>query len=79
MNRCTDKLTPAHPHRPHTAPVSLDYTPLINAIAQWEKSLAYAHSPATLADAGLRQQLCNAVNKCCEFPCELSWNGGPRT
>ena len=53
--------------------MSLDYTPLGNAIAQLEKSLAYAHSPAALADAGLREQLRNSVIQCFEFTYELSW------
>lgn len=51
----------------------LDYTPLGNAIAQLEKSLAYAHSPAALADPGLREQLRNSVIQCFEFTYELSW------
>lgn len=51
----------------------LDFTPLISAIAQLEKSLAYAHSPAALADAGLREQLRNSVIQCFEFTYELSW------
>ena len=53
--------------------MSLDYTPLGNAIAQLEKSLAYAHSPAALADAGLHEQLRNSVIQCFEFTYELSW------
>ena len=51
----------------------LDYSPLANAIAQLEKSLAYAHSPASLADPGLREQLRNSVIQCFEFTYELSW------
>ena len=51
----------------------LDYSPLANAIAQLEKSLAYAHSPAALVDAGLREQLRNSVIQCFEFTYELSW------
>lgn len=51
----------------------IDYTPLANAIAQLETSLAYAHSPAALADAGLREQLRNSVIQCFEFTYELSW------
>jgi nucleotidyltransferase substrate binding protein (TIGR01987 family) len=35
--------------------------------------LAYAHSPAALADAGLREQLRNSVIQCFEFTYELSW------
>lgn len=53
--------------------MSLDYSPLANAIAQLEKSLAYANSPAALADAGLREQLRNSVIQCFEFTYELSW------
>lgn len=53
--------------------MSLDYTPLGNAIAQLEKSLAYAHSPAALADPGLREQLRNSVIQCFEFTYELCW------
>ena len=37
--------------------MSLDYTPLGNAIAQLEKSLVYANSSAAMADPGLREQL----------------------
>jgi nucleotidyltransferase substrate binding protein (TIGR01987 family) len=54
----------------------LDYTALgdaISAVAQLEKSLAYAHSPAALADPGLREQLRNSVIQCFEFTYELSW------
>ena len=51
----------------------LDYTPLSNAITQLETSLAYANSPAALADAGLREQLRNSVIQCFEFTYELSW------
>lgn len=53
--------------------MSLDYTPLGNAIAQLEKSLSYAHSPAALADPGLREQLRNSVIQCFEFTYELCW------
>ncbi len=53
--------------------MTIDYTPLANAIAQLEKSLTYAHSPAALADAGLREQLRNSVIQCFEFTYELSW------
>ena len=53
--------------------MSLDYTPLGNAIAQLEKSLAYANSPAAMADPGLREQLRNSVIQCFEFTYELSW------
>lgn len=53
--------------------MNLDFTPLRNAIAQLEKSLSYAHSPAALADAGLREQLRNSVIQCFEFTYELCW------
>ncbi|NDP61252.1 HI0074 family nucleotidyltransferase substrate-binding subunit [Polaromonas sp.] len=53
--------------------MSLDFTALRSAIGQLEKSLAYAHSPAALADAGLREQLRNSVIKCLECTYELSW------
>lgn len=53
--------------------MSLDYTPLGNAIAQLEKSLTYAHSPTALADPGLREQLRNSVIQCFEFTYELCW------
>ena len=51
----------------------LDYTALQNAVGQLEKSLSYAHSPAALADAGLREQMRNSVIQCFEFTYELSW------
>ncbi len=53
--------------------MSLDYTPLGNAIAQLEKSLTYANSAAAMADPGLREQLRNSVIQCFEFTYELSW------
>jgi hypothetical protein len=53
--------------------MSLDYSPLGSAFAQLEKSLAYAHSPAALADSGLREQLRNSVIHCFEFTYELCW------
>jgi nucleotidyltransferase substrate binding protein (TIGR01987 family) len=53
--------------------MSLDYTPLGSAIAQLEKSLAYASSPAAMADPGLREQMRNSVIQCFEFTYELSW------
>lgn len=53
--------------------VLLDYSSFANAIAQLEKSLVYAHSPAALADAGLREQLHNSVLQCFKFTYELSW------
>lgn len=53
--------------------MSLDCSPLGNAIAQLEKSLAYASSAAAMADPGLREQLRNSVIQCFEFTYELSW------
>jgi nucleotidyltransferase substrate binding protein (TIGR01987 family) len=53
--------------------VNIDYSPLANAVGQLEKSLAYANSPAALADTGLREQLRNSVIQCFEFTYELSW------
>ena len=53
--------------------MTLGYTPFANAISQLEKSLAYGHSPAAQADAGLRAQLRNSVIHCFEFTYELSW------
>ena len=53
--------------------MTLDYSPLRNAIAQLETSLVYAHSTAALADPGLREQLRNSVIQCFEFTYELCW------
>ncbi len=53
--------------------MTLDLSPLNNAIGQLAKSLAYARSPAALGDAGLREQLRNSVIQCFEFTYELSW------
>jgi len=53
--------------------MNLDFSSLGNAIAQLEKSLTYANSPAAMADAGLREQLRNSVIQCFEFTYELSW------
>jgi nucleotidyltransferase substrate binding protein (TIGR01987 family) len=53
--------------------MNLDYTPLGNAIAQLEKSLAYANSDAVRCDPGLAEQLRNSVIQCFEFTYELSW------
>ena len=53
--------------------MSFDYTPLGSAIAQLEKSLTYANSPAAMADPGLREQMRNSVIQCFEFTYELSW------
>ena len=59
--------------RPESPAMSLDFSPLGNAVAQLDKSLAYVHSPAALADPGLREQLRNSVIQCFEFTYELSW------
>ncbi len=53
--------------------MSLDYSPLGDAIRQLEKALAYAHSDLALSDPGLREQLRNSVIQCFEFTYELSW------
>ena len=53
--------------------MTLDYSPLASAVAQLEKSLAYANSPAALADPGLHEQMRNSVIQCFEFTYELSW------
>lgn len=53
--------------------MNLDFTPLGNAIAQLEKSLAYGNSPAAKADPDLREQLRNSVILCFKFTYELSW------
>jgi nucleotidyltransferase substrate binding protein (TIGR01987 family) len=50
-----------------------DFQQLTNVITQLEKSLAYAHSPAALADAGLQEQLRNSVIQCFKLTYELSW------
>ena len=52
--------------------MSLDFSPLGNAIGQLEKSLSYAHSDLAMADPGLREQLRNSVIQCFEFTYELS-------
>lgn len=53
--------------------MSLDFSPLANAINQLEKSLAYARSPLAQADPGLFEQLRNSVIQCFEFTYELSY------
>lgn len=67
---CTIKSVVNYARKPA---LSLDYSPLGNAIAQLDKSLMYANSPAALADSGLREQLRNSVIQCFEFTYELSW------
>jgi nucleotidyltransferase substrate binding protein (TIGR01987 family) len=52
--------------------LSLDFTPLGNAISQLEKSLQYATSAAAQNDPGLFEQLRNSVIQCFEFTYELS-------
>lgn len=52
--------------------MSLDFSPLCNAISQLEKSLKYATSEAAKADPGLFEQLRNSVIQCFEFTYELS-------
>lgn len=52
--------------------MSLDFTPLGNAITQLERSLQYATSEAAKADSGLFEQLRNSVIQCFEFTYELS-------
>ena len=52
--------------------MSLDFTPLGNAINQLEKSLQYATSNAARADPGLFEQLRNSVIQCFKFTYELS-------
>jgi nucleotidyltransferase substrate binding protein (TIGR01987 family) len=53
--------------------MSLDFSPLSQAIAQLEKSLGYANSPVAMADPGLREQLRNSVIQRFGFSYELSW------
>lgn len=52
--------------------MTLDFTPLENAISQLEKSLQYATSEAAQNDSGLFEQLRNSVIQCFEFTYELS-------
>lgn len=52
--------------------MSLDFSPLGNAIGQLEKSLRYANSDIAVNDPGLREQLRNSVIQCFEFTYELS-------
>ena len=51
----------------HSPAMSLDYSPLGDAIRQLEKALAYAHSDLALRDPGPREQLRNSVIQCFEF------------
>ncbi len=52
--------------------MSLDFSPLANAISQLEKSLDYANSPLAKNNPGLFEQLRNSVIQCFEFTYELS-------
>ncbi|OQK15169.1 nucleotidyltransferase [Methyloprofundus sedimenti] len=52
--------------------MSLDFSPLANAINQLEKSLDYATSPLAINDPGLFEQLRNSVIQCFKFTYELS-------
>jgi len=52
--------------------MTLDFSPLENAVGQLEKSLRYAHSPMALEDPELFEQLRNSVIQCFEFTYELS-------
>jgi len=52
--------------------MSLDFSPLVNAIGQLEKSIVYAESDLAKTDIGLREQLRNSVIQCFEFTYELS-------
>ncbi len=52
--------------------MTLDFSPLQNAIGQLEKSLEYANSPMVQKDSGLFEQLRNSVIQCFEFTYELS-------
>ena len=52
--------------------MSIDFSPLGNAIGQLEKSLDYANSEMAKVDAGLFEQLRNSVIQCFEFTYELS-------
>jgi nucleotidyltransferase substrate binding protein (TIGR01987 family) len=64
---------PLNWHKTPKARLDHRLPPLANAIAQLGKSLAYAYSPAALADAGLREQFRNSVIQCFEFAYKLSW------
>jgi len=52
--------------------MTLDFSPLQNALAQLEKSLQYANSSLAQEDSGLFEQLRNSVIQCFEFTYELS-------
>ena len=52
--------------------MSLDFSPLQNAIDQLDKSLSFAHSKSVQEDADLFEQIRNSVIQCFEFTYELS-------
>ena len=52
--------------------MSLDFSPLQNAIGQLDKSLIFANSSQAQSDADLFEQLRNSVIHCFEFTYELS-------
>jgi nucleotidyltransferase substrate binding protein (TIGR01987 family) len=52
--------------------MNLDFSPLLNAITQLEKSLEFAHSSLADETPGLFEQLRNSVIQCFEFTYELS-------
>jgi len=52
--------------------MSIDFSPLGNAIGQLKKSLDYTNSEMAKADPGLFEQLRNSVIQCFEFTYELS-------
>lgn len=52
--------------------MTLDYSPLANAIRQLETSLTYSRSDLAKSDPGLFEQLRNSVIQCFEFTYELS-------
>ncbi len=52
--------------------MSLDFSPLENAIKQMERSLEYANSFQAQSDPGLFEQFRNSVIQCFEFTYELS-------
>lgn len=53
--------------------MSIDYSPLANAISQLETSIEYSCSQIAKEDAGLFEQLRNSVIQCFEFTYELSY------
>lgn len=53
--------------------MKLELDALAGAVAQLEKSLAYARSSQAGADPGLAEQFRNSVIQCFEFSYELAW------